>query len=98
MKTKKVYTIEEKPNKPKSEYGILPIYYFKSDIFSTLKKIKPGKSKEYQLTDAIQKLIQEKQKVLAITLEKNEEEVDVGTVSSYREAQDITFRKAWFLR
>jgi hypothetical protein len=24
--------------------------------------------------------------------------VDVGTVSSYREAQDITFRKAWFLR
>ena len=93
-----VVEVEEKPNKPKSEYGILPIYYFKSDIFSSLKKIKPGKGKEYQLTDAIQKLIQEKQKVLAITLEKNEEEVDVGTVSSYREAQDITFRKAWFLR
>ena len=89
-----VVGVEEKPNKPKSEYGILPIYYFKSDIFSSLKKIKPGKNKEYQLTDAIQKLIQEKQKVLAITLEKNEEEVDVGTVSSYREAQDITFRKA----
>ena len=89
-----VIGVEEKPNKPKSEYGILPIYYFKSDIFLSLKKIKPGKNKEYQLTDAIQKLIQEKQKVLAITLEKNEEEVDVGTVSSYREAQDITFRKA----
>ena len=39
-------------------------------------------------------MIQEKQKVLAITLEKNEEEVDVGTVESYRNAQDITFRKA----
>jgi UTP--glucose-1-phosphate uridylyltransferase len=89
-----VIGVEEKPNKPKSEYGILPIYYFKSDIFLSLKKIKPGKGKEYQLTDAIQKLIQEKQKVLAITLEKNEDEVDVGTVSSYREAQDITFRKA----
>ena len=89
-----VVGVEEKPNKPKSEYGILPIYYFKSDIFSSLKKIKPGKGKEYQLTDAIQKLIQDKQKVLAITLDKNEEEVDVGTVSSYREAQDITFRKA----
>ena len=93
-----VIGVEEKPSKPKSEFGILPIYYFKSDIFLSLKKIKPGKGKEYQLTDAIQKLIQEKQKVLAITLEKNEEEVDVGTVSSYREAQDITFRKAWFLR
>jgi UTP--glucose-1-phosphate uridylyltransferase len=89
-----VIGVEEKPNKPKSEYGILPIYYFKSDIFSSLKKIKPGKGKEYQLTDAIQKLIQDKQRVLAITLDKNEEEVDVGTVSSYREAQDITFRKA----
>jgi UTP--glucose-1-phosphate uridylyltransferase len=89
-----VIGVEEKPNRPKSEFGILPIYYFKSDIFLSLKKIKPGKGKEYQLTDAIQKLIQEKQKVLAITLEKNEEEVDVGTVSSYREAQGITFRKA----
>ena len=89
-----VLEVEEKPNKPKSEFGILPIYYFKSNIFSSLKKIKPGKNKEYQLTDAIQKLIQDKQKVLAITLDKNEEEVDVGTVSSYREAQDITFRKA----
>ena len=33
----------------------MPLYYFKSDIFSYLKKIKPGKGKEYQLTDAIQK-------------------------------------------
>ena len=57
-----VTEVIEKPNKPKSEFGILPIYYFKSDIFSSLKKIKPGKGKEYQLTDAIQKLIQEKQK------------------------------------
>ena len=59
-----------------------------------MKKIKPGKGKEFQLTDAIQKMIQEKQKVLAITLDKNEEEVDVGTVESYRNAQEITFRKA----
>ena len=34
------------------------------------------------------------EKVILPILEKNEEEVDVGTVSSYREAQDITFRKA----
>jgi dTDP-glucose pyrophosphorylase len=84
----------EKPQKPKSNLGILPLYYFKSDIFSSLKKIKPGKGKEFQLTDAIQNLIDEKEKVLAISLNKNEEEVDVGTVESYRNAQDVTFRKA----
>jgi UTP--glucose-1-phosphate uridylyltransferase len=89
-----VTEVEEKPNKPKSEYGILPLYYFKSNIFSSLKKIKQDKNKEYQLTDAIEKLIQDKQKVLAITLEKNEEEIDVGTVESYRESQKITYKKA----
>ena len=89
-----VTEVIEKPDKPKSEFGILPLYYFRSDIFSNLKKIKPGKGKEFQLTDAIQKTIQDKQKVLAITLNKNEEEVDVGTVESYRNAQEITFRKA----
>jgi len=89
-----VNEVVEKPDKPKSEFGILPLYYFKSDVFSSLKKIKPGKGKEFQLTDAIQNMIKEKQKVLAITLNKNEEEVDVGTVESYRTAQEITFRKA----
>ena len=89
-----VKEVIEKPDKPKSEFGILPLYYFKTEIFSSLKKIKPGKGQEFQLTDAIQNLIKEKYKVLAIPLNKNEEEIDVGTVESYKTAQDITFRKA----
>ena len=89
-----VNEVIEKPDKPKSNFGILPLYYFKSDIFSSLKKIKTGKGKEFQLTDAIQNLIKEKQKVLAITLSKKEDEIDVGTVESYKNAQEITFRKA----
>ena len=35
-----------------------------------------------------------KEKVLAITLNKNEEEVDVGTTESFRCAQDTAFREA----
>tara|TARA_B110000014_G_scaffold255520_1_gene237475 strand:+ start:2672 stop:3535 length:864 start_codon:yes stop_codon:yes gene_type:complete len=89
-----VKEVVEKPDRPKSKFGILALYYFKSDIFSSLKKIKPGKGKEFQLTDAIQNMIQDKQRVLAITLNKNEDVVDVGTVESYRNAQEITFRKA----
>ena len=89
-----VNEVVEKPQKPKSNLGILPLYYFKSDIFSSLKKIKPGKGKEFQLTDAIQGLIDKKEKVLAISLNSKEEEVDVGNVNSYKNAQDITFRKA----
>ena len=89
-----VNEVIEKPDKPKSNYGVLPLYYFRPEIFSSLKKIKKGKGKEFQLTDAIQNLIKEKQKVLAITLNKNEDEVDVGTVESYKNSQEITFRKA----
>jgi UTP--glucose-1-phosphate uridylyltransferase len=89
-----VREVVEKPDKPKSDFGILPLYYFKADIFSSVKKIKPGKGKEFQLTDGIQNLIKEKHKVLAITLNKNEEEIDVGTVESYKKSQEITFRKA----
>ena len=88
-----VKEVIEKPDKPKSNFGILPLYYFRSDIFSSLKKIKKGKGNEFQLTDAIQNLIKEKQQVLAITLNKNEEEIDVGTVESYKNSQDITFKK-----
>ena len=90
----RVKEVIEKPEKPKSDFGILPLYYFQSEIFSSLKKIKKGKGKEFQLTDAIQNLIKEKQKVLAITLNKNEDEIDVGTVESYKNSQEITFRKA----
>ena len=50
--------------------------------------------RDSQLTDAIQNLIKEKHKVLAITLNKNEQEIDVGTVESYKNSQEITFRKA----
>ena len=89
-----VQEVIEKPKKPKSKLGIMPLYYFKPEIFSSLKKIKPGKGGEFQLTDAIQDLINKKEKVLAITLNKNEEEVDVGTTESFRAAQDTTFRKA----
>ena len=89
-----VKKVVEKPDKPKSDFGILPLYYFRPDIFSSLKKIKKGKGKEFQLTDAIQDLIKQKQKVLAITLNKDEEEIDVGTVESYKNSQEITFRKA----
>ena len=62
------------------------------NIFDCLKKIKPGKNNEYQLTDAIQMLLEQNHKVLAITLENNEKEIDVGTADSYRESLTLTYK------
>ena len=87
-----VKNVVEKPKKPKSNLGILPLYYFKADIFNSLKKIKPGRLNEYQLTDAIQKLIENNKKVVAIKLQKNEYELDVGTVATLKSTQEISYK------
>ena len=89
-----VQGVEEKPVRPKSNIGILALYYFKPEIFHSLKKTKPGKNNELQLTDAIQQMINDGKKVLAISLTKDDVEIDVGTVESYRDAQISSYKRA----
>ena len=86
--------VEEKPVRPKSNLGILALYYFKPEIFHSLKKTKLGKNDELQLTDGIQQMINDGKKVLAIPLTKDDIEIDVGTVESYRDAQIISYKRA----
>jgi len=87
-----VKNVIEKPSKPKSNFGLLPIYFFTPKIFEKLKQIVPGKGNEYQLTDAIQKLIEDNEKVIAIPIKPYETAIDVGTISSYKAALKTTFR------
>jgi len=86
-----VKNVEEKPKKPKSCYAIMPLYYFKPIVYDCLREISPGHGKEYQLTDAIQLLIEKGYSVLAIPLLKNDIELDIGTIDSYRDAQINSF-------
>ena len=89
-----VEEVEEKPERPKSDFGILPIYFFRSKIFGSLKQIKTGKNKEYQLTDAIQNLIHNNEKVIMIPLRTDEIEIDVGTVGTYKQALEDSYKYA----
>ena len=86
--------VEEKPVRPKSNLGILALYYFKPEIFHSLKKTKRGRNNELQLTDGIQQMINDGKKVLAIPLAKDDVEIDVGTVESYRDAQTSSYKRA----
>ena len=86
--------VEEKPIKPRSNLGILALYYFKPEIFHSLKKTKRGKNNELQLTDGIQQMINDGKKVLAIPLTNDDIEIDVGTVESYRDAQVSSYKWA----
>ncbi|OLC36854.1 MAG: hypothetical protein AUH84_00440 [Thaumarchaeota archaeon 13_1_40CM_4_38_7] len=89
-----VEEVEEKPDKPKSNIGLMPLYFFTPRIFDALKKIRLGKGKEYQLTDAIQKLIEHGEKIVAIPLSSVEKVLDVGTVDSYKCSQESSYRYA----
>ena len=85
-----VHEVEEKPTKPKSNFALMPIYFFKPEIISSLKNINLGKCNEYQLTDAIQHLLENNKKVLAIPMFSNELELDVGTADSYKSALNLS--------
>jgi len=81
----KITKAVEKPDKPESDLGIMPIYLFNPLIFSALEKTQPGKNNEIQLTDAIQKLIESGKDIRAIRVDE-EKFLDVGVPDSYWKA------------
>jgi glucose-1-phosphate thymidylyltransferase len=52
-----VIDLEEKPQKPKSNFVIVGVYFFKPTIFNAIEKIKPSERGELELTSAIRELM-----------------------------------------
>ncbi len=86
-----IVRVEEKPKRAKSKLAIRAIYVFKPTILEALKKTKPGKSNELQLTDGIQKLIDWGLQVRGIKLKRNDVCLDIGTPDTYWEALNQSF-------
>jgi UTP--glucose-1-phosphate uridylyltransferase len=78
--------VEEKPLKPKSSLALLPTYVFSPAVFDKLKETRPGKDGEVQLTDAIQRMIDDGLKVTAVRVWPGEFWLDVGTPETYWDA------------
>lgn len=51
IKNGKIKRIIEKPKKPKSNYVVIGIYFYSSDVFDIIKKLKPSKRGELEITD-----------------------------------------------
>ena len=60
-KKNKIKLIEEKPKKPKSNYVVTGIYFYENYIFNYLKKLKPSKRNELEITDLNNYLIKKNQ-------------------------------------
>ena len=64
-----VTSLEEKPQNPKSNYVITGFYVFSPIIFKMISGLKPSARGEYELTDAIQKLVTNNYQVKAAKID-----------------------------
>jgi UTP--glucose-1-phosphate uridylyltransferase len=66
-----------------STLAIAARYVFAPSIFDAIKRTRPGKGGEIQLTDAVRLVIQQGGKVLGMALHENERRYDIGNFEAY---------------
>ena len=76
--------LEEKPRSPKSNLALVGVYLFSSIIHQMIDQLRPSKRGEYEITEAIQLLIDQKQIVSSHIIKGWWK--DTGTVKSILEA------------
>jgi glucose-1-phosphate thymidylyltransferase len=87
-KDKKVISIEEKPEKPKSNYAVPGIYFYDNSVVAKAKSIKPSKRGEYEITDVNRAYLDEGT-LNVVTLGRGTAWLDTGTFNSLIQAQQF---------
>ena len=89
----KVNRVVEKPTKHISNLAITAVYLFKPSIFEALEHVKLDRRGEIQLTDAIQRLIKQNLKVVAVKLRADEVWLDIGSSETYWDALNKSYKQ-----
>jgi len=82
----KIIGIEEKPEKPKSNYAVTGIYFFPPDVFDVIENLEPSDRGELEITDVNNYYIRDGR------MEYSKLEgwwTDAGTPSSYKRANEF---------
>lgn len=80
----RIVGLEEKPQHPKSDLAVIGAYAFDSSIFKAVHAISPSARGEFEITDAIQWLIDQRYVISYSVTEKHYS--DVGNVERWLEA------------
>lgn len=81
-------SIEEKPKQPKSNYAVVGLYFYKSDVVEKARQLKPSARGELEITD-LNKMYLEEGRLNVVPMKRGNAWLDAGTPQSLLEASNF---------